>query len=88
MERDSQAHPIPVESESASELRTQGTKSSKEARAQRAQPPPQTYIGLCPSSKILREVWLVPRSVKADLGSHSDLLDDRPGPSWIKEKLT
>lgn len=60
MQRDSQARPTSVESESARELRIQGTKSSKgEARALRAQPPPQAYTGLCPSSKILREVWLV-----------------------------
>lgn len=39
MERDSQAHPHPVESESARELRIQGTKSSKEKPALRVRSP-------------------------------------------------
>lgn len=55
MERDSQAHPHPQQSESARELNPGNKEQQREARAQRAQPPPQAYTGLCPSSAIPRK---------------------------------
>lgn len=60
MEMDSQAHPHPAESESARErAQNPGNKEEqREARAQRAQPPPRADAGLCPSPKIPKEVWL------------------------------